>query len=83
MEFIMGLLLTTRKKESIFMVVDTMTKSAHLIHMHTTYEVQYIARVLSTILLDYMTCQKGSYPIEDQCLQDIFGLVPRRPWGQN
>jgi hypothetical protein len=30
-----------------------------------------------------MACLKGSYPIEDRCLQDDFGLVSKRPWEPN
>jgi hypothetical protein len=45
MEFIVGLSLTTRRHNSIFMVVDTLTKSAHFIHVHMTYQVPDIDRV--------------------------------------
>jgi hypothetical protein len=42
MEFIMGFLLTTRRHDLIFMVVDTLMKSAHFIPVHTTYQVSNI-----------------------------------------
>jgi hypothetical protein len=45
MEFIVGLPLTTRRHDSIFMVVDTLTKSTHSIPVHMTYQAPYIARV--------------------------------------
>jgi hypothetical protein len=49
--FIVGLPLTARKCNSIWMIVDRLTKSAHFIPMNTNYNVQkyveiYIARVL-------------------------------------
>ena len=45
MDFIVGLPLTTRRHDSIFVVVKTLTKSAHFIHVRTTYHAPYIARV--------------------------------------
>jgi hypothetical protein len=51
MDFIMGLPLTSRKFDSIWVIVHRLTKSAHFIPINTMYEVQkyvdtYIARVL-------------------------------------
>jgi hypothetical protein len=50
MDFIVGLPLTARKFDSIWMIVDRLTKSAHFIPVHTKYQVKYaeiyIARVL-------------------------------------
>jgi hypothetical protein len=37
MDFIVGFPLTTRRHDSIFVVVETLTKSAHFIPVHTTY----------------------------------------------
>jgi hypothetical protein len=45
MDFIVGLPLTTRRHDSIFVVVDTLMKSAHFIPIRTTYQAHYIARV--------------------------------------
>jgi hypothetical protein len=50
-DFIVGLPLTTRKFNLIWMIVDRLTKSAHFIPIDTNYKVQkyaeiYIARVL-------------------------------------
>jgi hypothetical protein len=51
MDFIMGLPMTTRKFDSIWVIVDRLTKSAHFIPIHTKYRVEkyaeiYIAHVL-------------------------------------
>ena len=40
-----GLPLMARRHDSIFVVVDTLTKSAHFIPVHTTYQAPDIARV--------------------------------------
>jgi hypothetical protein len=45
MDFIVGLPLTARRHDSIFVVVDTLTKSAHFFSVHTTYQAPDIARV--------------------------------------
>ena len=45
MDFVVGFPLTTRRHDLIFVVVDTLTKSAHFIPVRITYEVEDIARV--------------------------------------
>jgi hypothetical protein len=45
MDFIVGLPLMTRRHDSIYIVVDTLTKSAHFIPMRTTYQAPNIVRV--------------------------------------
>jgi hypothetical protein len=51
MDFIVGFPLTDRKFDSIWVIVDRLSKSAHFIPVHTRYDAQkyaeiYIARVL-------------------------------------
>jgi hypothetical protein len=51
MDFNVGLPLMSHKFDSIWVIVDRLSKSAHFIHVHTNYSVQkyaeiYIARVL-------------------------------------
>jgi IS30 family transposase len=41
MDFIVGLPLTAGKKDSIWVTVDRLTKTAHFIAVHTTYSVQH------------------------------------------
>jgi hypothetical protein len=45
MDFIVGLPLTARKKDSIWVIVDRLTKTAHFIVVHTTYSVQQYAEL--------------------------------------
>jgi IS30 family transposase len=45
MDFIVGLPLTTRKKDSIWVIVDRLTKTAHFIAVHTTYSVHQYAKL--------------------------------------
>jgi hypothetical protein len=46
MDVIVGLPLTTRKKDSIWVIVDRLTKIAHFIAVHTTYSVQHMDQVV-------------------------------------
>jgi hypothetical protein len=43
MDFIVGFPMTARRHDSIFLVVDTLTKSAHFIHVSMTYQAPDIA----------------------------------------
>jgi hypothetical protein len=45
MDFIVGLPQMARRHNSIFLIVNTLTKSAHFIPMHTMYQALDIARV--------------------------------------
>jgi hypothetical protein len=45
MDFIVGLPLMARKKDSIWVIVDRLTKTAHFIAVHTTYSVQQYAEL--------------------------------------
>jgi hypothetical protein len=45
MNFIMGLPLTAHKFDSIWVIVDRFTKSAHFILINTTYKVQKYAEI--------------------------------------
>jgi hypothetical protein len=45
MDFIMGLPLTARMKDSIWVIVDRLTKTAHFIVVHTTYSVHQYAEL--------------------------------------
>jgi hypothetical protein len=45
MDFIIGLPSTSRKLDSIWVIVDRLSKSAHFIPVHTNYNVQKYARI--------------------------------------
>jgi hypothetical protein len=45
MDFIMGLPLTSRKKDSIWVIMDRLIKTAQFIIVHTTYSVQQYAEL--------------------------------------
>jgi hypothetical protein len=44
-DFIVGLPLTPRKHDSIWVIVDQLTKNAHFIPVHTTYSAERYAEI--------------------------------------
>jgi hypothetical protein len=80
MDFIMGLSLMARRNDSILLIVDTLTKSAHFIPLCMTYQVPYIARVFIIEIVRLHGMPKRIISDKDRCLQDDFGLVSKRPW---
>ena len=52
MDFIVGLPNTSQKRDSIWVIVDRLTKTAHFIPVHTTYN----AKRYAEIYLDRIVC---------------------------
>jgi hypothetical protein len=55
MDFIVGLPLIVRKKDSIWVIVDRLTKTTHFIAVHTTYSLQQYAE----LYMDHIVCLHG------------------------
>ena len=55
MDFIVGLSLTTQKHDSIWVIIDRLTKTAHFIPVKTTYSTKKYAE----IYLDHIICLHG------------------------
>jgi hypothetical protein len=83
MEFIVGFPLMARRHDSIFVLVDTLKKSAHFIPVRMMYHAPDVAKLFFREIVRLHGVQEGSYPIEDRCLQDGFGPVSNRIWEQN
>jgi hypothetical protein len=81
MEFIVGLSLTARRHDSIFVVVDTLMKSAHFIPVRMMYQVPDIARVFISEIVRLHGVPKRIISDKDRCLQDDFGLVSQEALG--
>jgi hypothetical protein len=91
MDFIMGLPLIARKFDSIWVIIDRLTKSTHFIPVNTRYKVQkfaeiYIARVLclhgvsKTIISDRWSQFVARFweqlHVSRESLYPQFGLLP-------
>jgi hypothetical protein len=75
MDFIVGLSLTARKFNSIWVIVDRLTKSSHFIPVNTNYNVQKYAE----IYVAYVLCLHG---ILKMILSDRGSLFVARFWEQ-
>jgi hypothetical protein len=51
MDFIVGLPLTPQKHDSIWVIVDRLTKTAHFVPVHTTYSVERYAEIYVDLIL--------------------------------
>jgi hypothetical protein len=80
MDFIFGLPQATMRHASIFVVVDTMMKSAHFINMRTMYQAPGLAIIFISEIVRLHGVPRSLCLIEDLCLQDNFGLDSKRPW---
>jgi hypothetical protein len=75
MDFIVGLPLTTRKFDSIWVIIDRLSKSAHFIPVHTNYNVQNYARVY----IDRVLCLHG---VPKKIISDRGSQFVARFWEQ-
>jgi hypothetical protein len=50
-DFIVGLPLTPRKHDSIWVIVDRLTKTAHFIPVHTTYSAECYAEIYVDLIV--------------------------------
>ena len=73
MDFIVGLPLTARRHDSIFIVVDTLMKSAHFIPMRTMYHAPDIAKVLISDIVRL-------HGVPKRIIYDQGSMFTRRFW---
>ena len=73
MDFIIGLPLTARIHDSIFVVVDTLTKSSYFIPMRMTYQEPDIARVFISEIVRL-------HGIPKKIISDRGSVFTRRFW---
>ena len=80
MDLIVGLLLMARRHDSIFVVVDTLTKSSHFIPVCTTYQAPDIARVFISQIVRLHGVPKKIISDRGSVFTGRFGRVSKRPW---
>ena len=72
MDFVVGLPKTMGKYDSIWVIVDRLTKSAHFIPVKVTYNVEKLAKSISQKSFDCMEFHSPSYQIEVRSLLIIL-----------
>jgi hypothetical protein len=73
MDFITGLSRTSKGYDSIWVIVDGLTKVAHFIPVKTTYKGSQLAEYIWLRLCLYTVYRKRSFWIEDHSLPPDFG----------
>jgi hypothetical protein len=84
MDFIVGLPHTQKGYDSIWVIVDRLTKVAHFILVKTTYKGSQLAELyMARIVCLYGVPKKIFFLIEDLSLPQGFGRVYMRIWTQS
>jgi hypothetical protein len=73
MDFIIGLPLTPRKYNSIWVIVERLTKTAHFIPVHTAYSSERYAEIYVDLIVRLHGIPKLSCQIEALSLLLAFG----------
>jgi hypothetical protein len=80
MDFITGLPRTSKGYDSIWVIMDRLTKVAHFIPVKTTYKGSQLAEYIWLGLCLYTVYRRRSFRIEDHSLSPDFGKVFMRIW---
>ncbi|WVZ49152.1 hypothetical protein U9M48_000529 [Paspalum notatum var. saurae] len=82
MDFIVGLPRTQKGYDSIWVIIDRLTKSAHFLPVKTHYTAATYASSTYHGLYPCMVCHRPSLPIEDRCLCLASGATANYSWNQ-
>jgi hypothetical protein len=82
MDFIMGLPLSARKFDSIWVIMDRFTKSAHFILVHTNYRAEKYIELYIAHILCLHGVPKTIISDRGPNLSLISGSNYRLPWGR-
>ena len=80
MDFVIGLPQTQRQNDSIWVIVDRLTKSTHFIPIKSTYTADDYARVYIDEIVSLHGSLCPSYRIEVLNSLLIFGGLSKRGW---
>ena len=79
MDFIVGLPNTSQKHDSVWVIIDRLTKTAHFIPVHTTYSAIGMQRFISIKLFVCMEFQRRSFLIVGLSLLHVSGSNCKNP----
>jgi hypothetical protein len=83
MDFIVGLPFTSRNHDSIWVVVDRLTKTAHFIAVNNTYSAKDYAEIYLDRVVRLHGILRPSFLIEVLNLYVIFGNSYTKTWEQS
>jgi hypothetical protein len=73
MDFIVGLPNTSRHHDSVWVIVDRLTKTAHFLPVHTTHKTEKYAEIYVDQIVRLHGIQRPLYLTEEHCLWHAFG----------
>ena len=73
MDFIVGLPNTSQKHDSIWVIIDRLTQTAHFIPVHTSYSAKKYAEMYLDQIIRLHVYLKRSYLIVDHSLLHVSG----------
>ena len=79
MDFVTHLPRTQQRHDSIWVIVDWLTKSAHFLAVRMTFTLEEFCRLYIHEIVGYMGCQSLSYHTGIPDLRHTFGRVSKRP----
>ena len=79
-DFVVGLPLTGRKHDSVWVVVDQLTKLAHFLLVETDYSLNKLAELYIKEIVRYMGFMYPLFKTEIRGLLRDFGENCKRPW---
>ena len=82
MDFVVGLPRTRRQHDSIWVIVDRLTKSAHFIPVKSTYRAEDYARLYIDEIVRWHGFLFLSFQIEELRLLQCFGDLSRKAWAR-
>ena len=80
MDFVVGLPVTGTKHDSVWVMVDRLTKSAHFLPWRTDYSLDKLAELYIREIVQFMGFQYRSFQIEIRGLPRDFRESCKRLW---
>lgn len=83
MDFVIGLPRSPKVYDSIWVIVDRLTKSAHFLPVKTTNSTENLAKLYIKEIVRLHGILISIVSNRDSNLLLIFGIVYKIPWGRN
>jgi hypothetical protein len=81
MDFIVGLPNTSRHHDSIWVIVDRLTKTAHFLPLHTTHKTEKYAEIYIDQIVRLMEFRRPLYLTGEHYLWHAFGSSSKNHLG--
>ena len=83
MNFVTHLPRTPRRRDTMWVIMDRLTKSAHFLEVRMTFTLEEFFRLYIYDIVRLHGAPVSIVLDKDHRLRHTFGRVSRRPWGRN